>query len=170
MLRKPPNRDMAERFLYFVMSLEGQRLWVLPTGVQGGPEQHALHRLPIRPEVYEMYADELSLPNPYDQSEAKAFFKLDGDLQKARVVVLSELMGTALVDQHSDLKSAWKAVIDGGMKPAALAEWNKLPFSESEALEFTRQLEAGGREARKVVRQWGQQFREKYDKVRDLAR
>src|SRR5262249_5505232 len=53
MLRKPPHREMAEKFITFVLSEEGQRLWVLPIGQPGGPEKFALYRLPVRPDVCE---------------------------------------------------------------------------------------------------------------------
>ncbi len=169
MLRKPPHRRLAEQFINFVLSREGQLLWVLPPGEIGGPREHALHRLPIRPDVYTTHASKILGTSPYEQAESGAFFQLDAEMQKARLLVLSELMGAALVDQHRDLKAAWKAIIDGGMKPAALEEWQKVPFTESESLMLAKTLEGGGREARQLLRTWAGVFREKYKAVRSLA-
>jgi ABC-type Fe3+ transport system substrate-binding protein len=170
MLRKPPHRELAERFIAFVLSPEGQRLWALPVGAPGGPVKNALYRMPVRPDVCRQYADQLLIKDPYKEAEAGTFRKMDDELQRSRNTLLSELMGAALVDLHAELRAAWKALIDGGMKPAALAEWNKLPFSEQEGLELAKKLEAGDREARKLTRDWTRQFKEKYERVQKLAR
>lgn len=170
MLRKPPHRELAERFLAFVLSPEGQALWVLPPGTPGGPVEHALHRMPIRPDVCRTYADHLATPDPYQAAEAGTFRRVDDAKARARNKLLAELMGAALVDLHAELRETWKALIDGGMKPAALEEWNRLPFSESAGLELARQLEAGDLAARKITRDWTRQFKDKYARVRQLAR
>lgn len=170
MLRKPPQRELAERFIAFVLSAEGQALWILPPGAPGGPTEHALHRMPVRPDVCRTFAELLVTPDPYREAEAGTFRKMDDARQRARNKLLAELMGAALVDLHADLRDAWKALIDGGLKPAALAEWNRLPFSEAEGLELARQLEAGDLAARRMTRDWTRQFKEKYARVKQLAR
>lgn len=169
MLRKPPHRALTEQFIAFVLSPEGQRLWILPPGAPGGPTEHALHRLPIRPDVCRTYADKLLVKDPYKEAAAGTFRKMDDELQRARNTLLCELMGAALIDLHRDLREAWKALIDGGMQPAALAEWNKLPFSEAEGLEIAKKLEAGGREAKSITRDWTREFKRKYEQVKKLA-
>jgi ABC-type Fe3+ transport system substrate-binding protein len=170
MLRKPPHRELAEKFIAFVLSPEGQRLWVLPPGTPGGPVEHALCRLPVRPDVCQTYADRLLIKDPYKEVEAGTFRRMDDSLQRARSKLLSELMGAALVDQHDELREAWKALVDGGLKPAALAEWNKLPFNEKESLEKAKKLESGDRETRELTREWKRWFGAKYQRVKELAR
>lgn len=169
-LRKPPHRELAERFVAFVLSPEGQKLWVLPVGAEGGPTEHALFRLPVRGDIFDQLPASVPIRNPYKEAEAGIFRRVDDDLQRSRNVMISELMGAALVDLHAELRGAWKALIDGGMKPAALAEWNKLPFSEAESLEIARKLEAGGMETRRITRDWTQRFKEKYEKVKALSK
>lgn len=169
MLRKPPHREMAERFITFVLSPEGQRLWVLPAGAPGGPKQHALYRMPVRPDVCEKYADQMIIKDPYKEAKAGTFRKMDDDLQRWRNKLLAELMGATLIDLHRDLREAWQALVEGGMQPDALAEWNKLPFSEEEARVLADKLEAGGIEARKITRRWSLDARRKYARVKDLA-
>ncbi len=170
MLRKPPNRALAERFIAFVLSPEGQRLWVLPPGEPGGPREHALYRMPVRPDVCRQYADRLLIKDPYQEAEAGTFFKVNDELQRSRNTLLSELMGAALVDLHGDVQEAWKALIDGGLKPAALEEWRKLPFTEAEGVELAKKLESGDREAREITRRWKSEFKRKYETVKRLAR
>ena len=170
LLRKPPHRELAEKFIAFVLSPEGQRLWVLPVGEPGGPTQYALYRMPVRPDLCRASADKLLIKDPYQEAEAGTFRRVDDPLQRARNTLLSELMGAALVDLHKELREAWKALIDGGMKPAAQAEWNKLPFTEAQSLEIAKKLAGDEREARKTAREWTRTFREKYEKVKQLAK
>ncbi len=170
MLRKPPHRELAEKFIAFVLSPEGQRLWVLPAGTPDGPREHTLYRMPIRPDVCRQYADRLTVKDPYQEAQAGNFRNLDDDLQRARSTLLAELMGAALADPHQDLQAAWKALIDGGMKPEALAEWNRLPFTQAESLELAAKLQAGDRQARQLTREWTRTFRDKYERVKRLAK
>jgi ABC-type Fe3+ transport system substrate-binding protein len=170
MLRKPPHREMAEKFIAFVLSPEGQRLWVLPVGEPGGPTKFELRRTPVRPDVCLQYADKLLVLDPFKAAEEGTFRRMDQQKERARTTLLAELIGAACVDVLPECQSAWKALIDGGMKPAALEEWNRLPFSEQEGLEIAKKLEAGDRESRRIVRKWTSDFKEKYEKVRKLAK
>lgn len=170
MLRKPPHRELAERFIAFVLSAEGQRLWFLPVGAPGGPVEHALYRMPVRPDVCEKYAEQMLVKDPYKEAAAGTFRKMDDPMQRARTKLLAELMGAAVVDLHRECREAWKAVIDGGMREAALAEWNRVPFSEAESLKLADALERGGLDARKLTRDWTREFKEKYERVTKLAR
>ena len=80
-LKGAPNLQAAKRFIEFVLSPEGQRLWVLPKGYPGGPVQHELLRIPVLPEVYRKYADLTSVL--FDPSRAKAGFRYDSALAAA---------------------------------------------------------------------------------------
>lgn len=172
MLRKPPHREMAEKFIAFVLSPEGQQLWILPAGAPNGPKEHALYRLPVRPDVFpkDGSAGETLIKNPYEEAGRGVFRTMDGELQNARNVLLSELFGAAVVDQQADCRAAWKALIDGGMKPQALAEWNKLPFDEAKCGELAKKVAGGGRDAKNLVREWFQFYKQKYENVRKLAK
>jgi iron(III) transport system substrate-binding protein len=170
LLRKAPNRALAEQFIAFVLSPAGQKLWVAKPGAPGGPATNALFRMPVRPDVCAEFADEMVVKDPYAEARAGKFFTVNDKLQRARNDLLSELMGAALVDLHAEVRAAWKALIDSGMKPAALAEWNKLPFSEAESLELAKKLGGNEREARQITREWTKQFRDKYQRVKDLAK
>ena len=170
LLRKPPHKALAEKFITFVLSPEGQRLWVLPAGAPGGPTEHALFRMPVRPDVCEQYADQLIIKDPYKEAAVGTFRKMNDELQRSRNKLLAELMGATLIDLHSDLRAAWKAIIDGGMKPEALAAFSKMPFPESEWRALAEKIEAGGMDSRRLTRQWSREFKRRYAEVQKLAR
>ena len=52
LFRGAPNRAVAEEFIAFVLSMEGQKLWNFKVGEPGGPERYSLRRLPVRKELY----------------------------------------------------------------------------------------------------------------------
>lgn len=153
-----------------MLSPAGQKLWVLPPGAEGGPTQHALYRLPVRADIFAALPADLPIKDPYKEAVAGVFRHVDDARQRARNVLISELIGTALVDRHKELRTAWKAIIDGGSKPAALEEWRRMPFTEDEGMELARKLEAGGMEAKRLVRDWSRFFEQKYERVRSLSR
>lgn len=169
MLRRPPNEEYARKFMEFTLGPAGQKLWLLPPGAKGGPENHALYRLAVRPDVYAMCADDSSAENPYDMANQDKFRILDDKLQERRLQLLAESMGAAMVDLHTDLHGAWEAVIDGGMNPEALDKLLAVPFSESDFDRLTAELSEGGRPARKLVRSWVREFKQRYAEVRRLA-
>jgi iron(III) transport system substrate-binding protein len=170
MLRKPPHRELAEKFIEFVMSEAGQRLWILPAGSKDGPTDTSLYRLAVLPSVYEKYADEALTPNPYAWG-GKGLTSFDAKLEGRRTELLAELMGVAVVDLHNEAKAAWKALVEGGMKPEALAEWNAVPFDYEQSLAYADELR-GAEDAKRVAtlrREWQKIFREKYRAVIRLA-
>jgi spermidine/putrescine-binding protein len=177
LLRKAPHREMAEKFIAFVLSMEGQRLWVLPKGAAGGPTDAALLRIPIRPDVLEKYRDQTSVANPYAGGGA-ALLRVDGDLQNARTLLLKELTGVVLADMQEELRAAWQALNEGGRKPAAVEEWRKMPFDMQRSLEIAKELreaDAAGKDAYSAVQgkyahEWQDFFRAKYERVVELSR
>jgi iron(III) transport system substrate-binding protein len=121
-------RQVAVRFVEFVLSEEGQRLWTYKPGSPGGPEKFALRRLPIRRDFY-----------PSSQPEIQASFEKHrtyavddlGDptvdpYQLARTFVYRarwtgshfgiqrDLIRAMCLDSADELRAAWRAIIDSG--------------------------------------------------------
>ncbi len=130
-VRGAPNRVVAERFVDFVLSAEGQKLLLLPKGVPGGPKSSSLGRMAVNTKAYaETEGKRIYNMNPFTQ---KGFIRLD--LEKAAKLqrVFNDLTGALLVDTHADLKKAWKKILRN-KKPdqAKLMEFAKLPLTEAE--------------------------------------
>jgi ABC-type Fe3+ transport system substrate-binding protein len=51
-LRGAPHQEIAELFLEYALSSEGQALWALKKGSQYGPKDYSLRRMPIRKDFY----------------------------------------------------------------------------------------------------------------------
>lgn len=105
-LKGAPNKDLAEKFVEFVLSEEGQKLWCLKKGAAGGPRDFVLGRMPVIPG--------LALRNPADSAVPQDAFAMKSgftyDLAKGSVrwAALNDLVGAVMIDAHNELEAAWK--------------------------------------------------------------
>ncbi|HYC71122.1 MAG TPA: ABC transporter substrate-binding protein [Opitutaceae bacterium] len=129
LLRGAPNREVAELFIEFTLSLEGQRLWNFRVGAEGGPERFALRRLPVRRDFYAR-ADWKPLRSdpeaqPFDQRNPLIYRpEWTGGIFREMAFVIRVMC----LDAHPDLVDAWRDIIRAGMPPAALAALSDVSF------------------------------------------
>ena len=131
-IRGAPHLETAQRFVAFVLSVEAQKLLILPKGAPGGPKLASLGRMAVNKQAYLETEGKRSSPfNPFKQN---SFLHLNAVTNAKMVHVLSDLIGAIQIDTHSELKAAWAAIIKRGMRPAEVAEFALPPVSEKEAL------------------------------------
>ncbi len=125
-LKNAPHPETAQTIVDFVLSVEGQALWAVRPGEEGGPGDEALGRQPIREDVYETYAGKLSpwVINPYAAGNE---MDLDVAMRNIRFGVLRSLVQAAAVDNTDALQTAKKTVIDSGFDAAQVALFTELP-------------------------------------------
>jgi len=130
-LKGAPNRKVAERFMEFVLSVDGQKLLMLPKGVPGGPKQSSLGRMAINTEAYKQTEGKrIYAANPFAQ---KGFIRLDIEKAAKLQRVFNDLTGALLVDTHDDLKKAWTKIIKAKtVDQAKIAAFGKMPLTEAE--------------------------------------
>jgi ABC-type Fe3+ transport system substrate-binding protein len=112
-LANPPHAELAQRFVDFVVSLEGQALLTLPVASEGGPIKHFIGRTPIRQDFSTAYADRLPAwtVDPYAFDDPMT---LDIDLREAISPVLPTLVRCAAVNNQSNLRKARESLMAGG--------------------------------------------------------
>ena len=133
-LKGAPNKEVAEKFVEFVMSEAGQKLWMLKKGAPGGPKQFELDRMPVIPGLAARYGDQAAIS--YDPYKWKSGFTYDPEKGSLRWNILNDLLGAVLIDTHIELAAAWKAV--KGLPPdnELVRELLKPPVSEEELLKL----------------------------------
>jgi ABC-type Fe3+ transport system substrate-binding protein len=162
-LRGGPHPVITSRFITFVLSDAGQRLWYLPKGHPEGPRFHSLNRLPVRPEIYRRYAGESAIRvNPFD---LKQTFHFDANLARSRQDIVRSLHGALLVDNHRELVKAWKAIIDRGSTSSDLAELGKVPLTSDEAVQLASGPWKDASERQRLKQQWQRWASEKYHRL-----
>ncbi len=131
-LKGAPNAQVAQDFVEFCLGREAQLLWFGKPGTAHGPKERALHRTPIRRDIYtpENLADS-TMPEirPY---EDPGNFDYRRELTGAAFNTLRQLVKVMCIDSHEEMKSAWKAMRRAGMPSAALAVFNDvsiMPYS-----------------------------------------
>jgi iron(III) transport system substrate-binding protein len=128
LLRGAPNREVAEAFIEYTLSMEGQKLWNFKPGTPGGTVRFALRRLPLRKDFYAHteWAADRSDPDaaPYDDKEhliSHSEWIGDGIFREMAFVI-----GAMSLDTHNELVAAWKEIIAAGMPPQAIAKMSDM--------------------------------------------
>ena len=135
-LKGAPNLRIAQHFIDFVLSEDGQRLWFLPRGHPQGPQQFSIERMSVRPDFYRRYRGVSNIE--FSPFELKQPFIYNARLAGDRRDVLAALVGALLVDTHDELRQAWEAVIRRGLPSADLLELGRVPLTETEALALAK--------------------------------
>lgn len=111
-LRGAPNRKVADAFMEYVLSVEGQKLWAFKVGAPGGPVRYSLNRPPVRKEIYiqeyRQYRTHPSIDNFRDVGEFIYHPKWTSNLIKSLRFVIK----SAFVDPHNELARARKAILE----------------------------------------------------------
>lgn len=168
---KSQQLELAERFVTFLLSREGQLLWILKAGVPGGPVDRSLRRPPIR---FDLYADEKNWAddvNPYQTAhgfnQRAAWMALFGDTRPIWVA--------AWIDSRDALEDAYGKILkisDPALRARRIDELADLPIEmrDVEAIRAERLRLAGSPtqldlwSARQQI-EWAERFRQHYRAV-----
>lgn len=178
LLRGAEHRELAVRFIEFVLGEDGQRLWTYRPGTPGGPEKYALRRLPIRRDFYPPFdkhvpftADDLADPdiNPYSLATN---FTYQARWTGQHFGVQRDLIKAMCLDSADELRAAWESILknDGPEKqPEAMALLGHLP-DRPEPLTWRNAPGIMKKYDKiEVVREWTGFYRENYRKVKEMT-
>jgi ABC-type Fe3+ transport system substrate-binding protein len=153
--------ELSRLFIEYVLSSEGQRILFQRVGVNG--QKHALHRMPVLEALYrEPGAPDV---NPYSLSQELRYDDAKGS---RRYNVLNDLMGVWLIDGQSDLKLAWKKIIEKGCPAEARRQLCAPPVSEEDLAGLTEEWK-DPRHKQEIMRRWGDEARERYLRLSKLG-
>jgi ABC-type glycerol-3-phosphate transport system substrate-binding protein len=120
-LKGAPHLDIAQEFVEYCLSREAQTLWFGKPGSPGGPLERALHRTPIRKDVYTPgYLANSTMPNAQPYGDP-GNFSYQRELTGDSFNTLRQLIKVMCIDSHEEMKSAWRAMRDAGMPADAMA-------------------------------------------------
>lgn len=185
LLRGGPNPELAEKFLRFALTVEGQAIWNFPAVGEDappdamGPRRSNLRRMPIRRVMYEQYLERfVDQVNPYGAATNAP--------SRGWRSMLGPMFGAFAIDVHGDMKTAWDAMNAtreaGESETLAEMEWlfYAMPTHvtpEGEELEFN---EANYRAIREDWRddemapeyriRYTRFFRENYERIVDMGK
>ena len=120
-LKGAPNAEIAQEFVRFCLSKDAQRLWFQKPGTEGGPRERALHRAPIRTDIYTAETMALTTMPGVNPFKDEGNFTYDPALTGKVFNTLRQLVKVMCIDSHDEMKAAWEAIIAAGMPEDALA-------------------------------------------------
>jgi iron(III) transport system substrate-binding protein len=172
-----PRLEIARHFVEFLLTREGQLLWIQSPGSPGGPTQRALRRPPIRRDLYVANA-------PYWTDEINPFAEAGGFNSRpewaATMTETRLIWAAAWMDSRAELKSAYDAILKvpaGARRERLLHDLANLPIERSD-VEQLRVLRKGmetsdpkGIEEWKAKQRidWANAFRKHYRAVEEAA-
>jgi ABC-type Fe3+ transport system substrate-binding protein len=166
MIKGAEHPELAKQFITFVLSEEGQRLWMQKAGTKGGPRETALWREPIMPAIYELPADLLTESvNPY-----RATSTFNKSMAREQTFgIIGELLQFSCMDVLDELKET-RQVILAHNRADLDARLGKFPFGQAEAIAREKRWAASTPlQQLDLARQWTAEFRAEYANLRDLA-
>jgi ABC-type Fe3+ transport system substrate-binding protein len=162
--------QLAETFVAFCRSEDGQSLWALRqsgASESASAEQRTLYRYAIDPVFYEKHAERLAVAdNPFSRPDA---FELDMAAEQKQGPLVAALVTAISGENHVLLQRAWQAVIEAGMPPERLAELVQPPFDEATAMELAGRISQESGAADALIAEWRGLFKERFQRVLGIA-
>ncbi len=186
LLRGAPHRELAVRFIEYLLGEEGQRLWNYRVGTPGGPLRFALRRLPIRRDFYPSADPVLQaafekrrpyLTDPLWRPEVDAYrlgqsFLYEPRWTGAHFGIQRDLIRAMCMDSGDELKRAWQAIMEHGgpeKNPEAMRLLEALP-DRPVPLTWASAITVYAKVPRlDALREWTAFFREQYRRAEAAA-
>ena len=192
-LRGSERRALAERFMEFVLSEEGQTLWNGRPGTPGAPQGAALRRLPVRRDFYPdperpavdarararagTTSDDL-LDGTVDAYALASAFEYEPRWTASHFAFLRSFVRAMCMDSGDELREAWGAILAAGgpeAAPEAVALLRRLPDApfpvdwKHVTLAVRDPSLPGGLSDTDLQTEWTKFFRRSYREARDAA-
>jgi ABC-type Fe3+ transport system substrate-binding protein len=171
--------ELAQHFVEFLLTPEGQRLWILRPGSPGGPVERALRRPPARADVYAPRADRSNWTddvNPFTQANG---FNQRADFMAMLFTDTRDVWTAAWIDSREALLGAYDKILrvpDINRRDALLDQFADLPITMNDVItarDTRKRLESdGGAELWKARYriELAKRFRAHFDRVGQLAK
>jgi ABC-type Fe3+ transport system substrate-binding protein len=165
LLRGAPSPKLAHRFIEFVLSPEGQKIWNYRVGAPGGPTRHALRRPPIRRDFY-VEANFPHMTDPtFDPYRAAEGFTYHPEWTGALFAPLRFVIRAACMDPHEEQLTAWEALVAAGLPAEGVAAFEEIGPISYEAV--VQQIGPALKNSDKVAqvrlgRELAEEFRKRY--------
>ena len=172
LLRGAPNAELALKFLEFLFSQEGQKLWDYRAGTEGGPERRALRRLPVRKDLYqETFLAQFADPDvmPFENAD---LFHYEAAWTARAFGAIRFIIKSMCLDPHEELQAAWAALIENDFPAEAVAVFEKVERVNYERAlnEIADILKKPKRQQSLHSRDLSEHFRRQYRRVVTLAK
>lgn len=166
LVKGAPHKELAIRFIQFVLSPEGQALWNTRPGFPNGPRQTALRRLPIRRDAYADLSTHTDAVNPF--RSASQFNK--SNAREKTFGILGDMIQYSCIDLLDELRQTRAVILQSPRREELDRKLGRFPLNETQALARAKQWkEATVPQRLSLQRQWTDEFRREYSALRNEA-
>ncbi len=176
LLRGAPHPGVAAKFIEYVLSLDGQKLWNFRVGAPGGPEEYVLRRMPVRRDFYadgdlRQYRTDPDV-DPYGANAGLVYVP---QWTSALYLELGFVVRLMSEDTHPELVSAWRAIL-AAPEPArsralaVLQDMSAVDYDQCRGPIKARLESKDQVEAVSLARDLGGIFRDNYRRAERIAR
>lgn len=162
------HAEAAKRFIEFVLSDAGQRLWITKPGPGETPEM-ALQRLPVVRSVYDRPVDFTEFTNPF--TTVGGFNTKPS--RRAAFGLMDELISLCCIDLLPDLRETRREIVASPHAAQLDARLGRFPVSQAASRAgvtvHRRMLEGKPEDWLALQRQWRGQFLAEYQELRHAA-
>ena len=166
--RGAPHAQTARRFIEFVLSEAGQRLWITRAGAGETPEL-SLQRLPIMPAVYDHPVNFTEFTNPY---RIAGGFNTKPS-RRAALGLMDELVALCCIDLLDELRQTRKQITESTRAVELDARLGMFPVDQAASRAgmevHGRMLKGTPEDWLTLQRRWREQFKEEYRGLRRAA-
>ena len=134
MLRGAPSPELAQKFVEYLLSPDGQKLWNFRPGTPGGPKRFALRRPPIRKDFYTPENQGHMSDPDVNLFELAEGFNYRDDWTGHLFASLRFAIKCACIDPHQEQRSAWHIIIDNGMPDEGLEAFENIDLISYESV------------------------------------
>lgn len=112
LLRGAPHRKVAELFIEYVLSMDGQKLWNFKPDAPGGPQRFVVRRMPVRRDYYAQTDWKVHQTDPEEQPFTQSNPLIYRDAWTGRYFrEMALIIRIMCQDTHGELKQAWRAIL-----------------------------------------------------------
>jgi ABC-type Fe3+ transport system substrate-binding protein len=174
-LKGAPRAEIAREFVEYLLSDDGQRLFLLKPGLDGGPQHYPLGRLSVVPALYQRYPPSQRAVGDADPFTLGEAFDYKADLGQRRWDALNDLLGAVALDARIELTDAWQTLLRAHLPESRQHELEeelfRPPCTEAELTDYARQIATGSPRYRaETVNRWAEEARQRYRRIAREAR
>lgn len=171
-LKGAPNMAVAKKFIEFVLSERGQKLWMLRDSDEEGPNwKGGLNRASVLPDLYDKLGERCVVTNPFEFKVSP--FPYDANKGSNRWDIVNDLFGILIIDSHKELVDAWKAIQkckDPDKQAAAIKALVEMPITEEEGIKIAVSEWKDPIFRNNTIKEWGIFAKEKFKRAKELTK
>ena len=168
-LKNAPHLELAQHFVDFTLSRDGQLLWMAPRGAPGGAVKYRINRMSVLPVLYGELPDSPITTNPF---ALHSDFAYSDTLSAKRHAILAPLIAAYMIDTHDWLVKAWTAMNHPAIEykrdskqPPAFEELVAPPMTLDELLRIADTDWKDPVKRSAIINQWQEQAIARYKSV-----